>query len=102
MPVQVKYEPNDIYVLRISGILKRCEFAAEQSNLARDIDTGAKPRLLIILENFEGWECGADWGYDLDFFFCIAAKFRRSRSSASRAGKRLLWRSPGLESGAPQ
>jgi hypothetical protein len=53
-------------VLRISGVLKRSEFAAEQSAIARKIDTGSRPRLLVILENFEGWERGADWN-DLDF-----------------------------------
>jgi hypothetical protein len=64
--MRVQYQPNDIYVLRISGILKRSEFGAEQSALARNIDAGSKPRLLVILENFEGWERGADWN-DLDF-----------------------------------
>jgi hypothetical protein len=53
-------------VLRISGVLKRSEFGAEQNAIARKIDTGSKPRLLFILENFEGWERGADWN-DLDF-----------------------------------
>ena len=57
---------DDICVLRISGILKRSEFGAEQSALARNIDIGSKPRLLAILEDFEGWERGADWN-DLDF-----------------------------------
>jgi hypothetical protein len=66
MPTQIQYEPNDICVLRISGILKRSEFGAEQSALARKIDIGSKPRLLVILESFEGWERGADWN-DLDF-----------------------------------
>jgi SpoIIAA-like len=66
MPATIQYEPNDICVLRISGTLKWSEFAAEQSALARNIDTGAKPRLLAILEDFEGWERGADWN-DLDF-----------------------------------
>ena len=61
MPVQIQYQPNDIYVLRISGILKRSEFGAEQSALARDIDIGSKPRLLVIFESFEGWERDADW-----------------------------------------
>ena len=42
------------------------QFGAEQSALARHIDTGSQPRLLVILENFEGWERGADWN-DLDF-----------------------------------
>jgi hypothetical protein len=27
-----------------------------------------KPRVLAVLENFEGWERGADWG-DLEFLF---------------------------------
>jgi hypothetical protein len=35
MPVQVQHQTDDISVLRISGILKRSEFAAEQSALAR-------------------------------------------------------------------
>jgi hypothetical protein len=65
MPVQMKDEPNDICVLRISGILKRSEFGAEERALAREIDIGSKPRLLVILENFEAWERGADWS-DLD------------------------------------
>jgi hypothetical protein len=62
----MQYEDNDICVLRISGILKRSEFGASQSAVGRKIDLGTKPRLLAILENFEGWERGADWN-DLDF-----------------------------------
>ena len=76
MPVQIQYQPDDIYVLRISGILKRSEFAAEQSALARQIDTGSKPRLLVILENFEGWERGADWN-DLDFLISHGGKIHK-------------------------
>ena len=66
MPLQIQIQPNDIYVLRISGVLKQDEFAAAQDELARKIDAGAKPRLLVIGENFDGWERGADWN-DLDF-----------------------------------
>ena len=66
MPVQIESEADDVYVLRISGLLKQSEFSAEQSVLARKMDSGLKPRLLVILENFEGWERGADWN-DLDF-----------------------------------
>ena len=53
-------------MLRISGILKRSKFGAEERALASHIDTLSKPCLLVILENFEGWEGGADWN-DLDF-----------------------------------
>src|SRR5437588_11139205 len=68
MLAKIEYEPNNICVLRISGTLKRSEFGAEQSAMAGKIDAGAKPRLLAIVENFEGWERGADWN-DLDFLF---------------------------------
>ena len=76
MPVQIQYEPNDICVLRISGILKRSEFGAEERALARHIDTGSNPRLLVILENFEGWERGADWN-DLDFYISHGRKISK-------------------------
>src|SRR5947208_5702640 len=76
MPVQIKYEPNETCVLRISGILKRSEFGAEERALARHIDTGLKPCLLVILENFEGWERGADWN-DLDFLISHGGKIHK-------------------------
>jgi hypothetical protein len=37
MSVQVKYKPNETSVLRIGGILKRSEFGAQKSALARHI-----------------------------------------------------------------
>jgi SpoIIAA-like len=76
MPVQIEYEANDICVLRVSGVLKQSEFRAEQSTLARKIDTGSKPRLLVILENFEGWQRGADWN-DLDFMISHGGKISK-------------------------
>ena len=66
MAAEIDYEPDDICVLRVSGIWKRDDFAASQKEVAQKIDAGAKPRLLAILENFDGWERGADWN-DLDF-----------------------------------
>jgi SpoIIAA-like len=83
MAVQMKYEPNDICVLRISGILKRSEFGAEERALASHIDTLSKPSLLVILENFEGWEGGADWN-DLDFYISHGRKISRIAIVAER------------------
>ena len=40
MPIRIEYEPNDIYVLRLSGTLKQSELAAEQADIARRIDSG--------------------------------------------------------------
>src|SRR5207302_10090393 len=91
MRAQIQYEPDDIYVLRISGILKRSEFAAEQNALARQIDSGLKPRLLVILENFDGWERGADWGNDLDFMTSHGGKL-----SKAAIGAEPRWEAPAL------
>ena len=76
MPLQIQYQPDDICVLRISSILKRSEFGAEPNALARKSDMGSKPRLLVILENFEGWERGADWN-DLDFLISHGGKIHK-------------------------
>src|SRR6476620_937574 len=91
MPAQIQYQADGICVLLISGILKRSEFGVEESALARHIETGSNPRLLVILENFEGWEGGADWN-DLDFYISHGRKFPRSPSSLSDVGSlsRLL------------
>jgi SpoIIAA-like len=83
MPVQMQYEPNDICVLRISGILKRSEFGAEESALARHVETGSNPRLLVILEDFQGWERGADWN-DLDFYISHGRKISKIAIVAER------------------
>lgn len=66
MSLTIQVEPASVYVLRASGVLKRSEFGEVQSATGRAIDAGEKPRVLAILEKFEGWEHGADWN-DLDF-----------------------------------
>ena len=66
MPTIVHREADDLYVMSLSGIMKRSEFGTGQDTLARGIDAGGKPRVLAILREFQGWEKGADWN-DLDF-----------------------------------
>lgn len=66
MPAQIEQLNNDTYVVRLSGVVLKDEFGNVQDQAAADINAGAKPRVLAILENFEGWERGADWG-DLKF-----------------------------------
>lgn len=73
MPLEMSYEPNDVCVMQIGGVLKREEFAAEQDNIARKIDKGSKPRILVLDHGFEGWEKGADWN-DLDFMLSHGAE----------------------------
>jgi hypothetical protein len=68
MPANIQRESNNIYVLRLSGTVLRSEFADVQVRTAGDIDAGVKPRILALLENFEGFERGADWG-ELELLF---------------------------------
>jgi SpoIIAA-like len=76
MPIQIEYEPNDLCVLHITGTLKQSEFAATQKDLASKIDSGGKPRVLAIVESFQGWEQGADWN-DLDFLVSHSGEIAR-------------------------
>lgn len=66
MSLEIDYQPGNLHVLRISGVLKRDEFAQVQGAAAKAIDAGGQPRVLTLLEDFAGWEEGADWN-DLDF-----------------------------------
>src|SRR5262245_50576526 len=68
MPATMKRERNNTYSRWLSGKLLKSEFSAVQDSLACDIDSGVKPRILAIFENFAGWEAGAEWG-DLEFLF---------------------------------
>ena len=74
MPATIQRDPT--YVLRVSGTLGKNEFDAVQSTLAKDIDAGVKPRILALIEGFEGWERGADWG-DLEFLFTHSNEIER-------------------------
>lgn len=76
MAAKVEHEPGDVYVLRISGILEHSEFAAAQTTIAARIESGSRPRLLAVFENFTGWERNADWAA-LDFFMAYGDEIAR-------------------------
>jgi hypothetical protein len=60
---------NNLYVLRIGGLLNKGTVSNIEAVARRDIDSGARDLkvLLILQEDFQGWERGGDWG-DVDFF----------------------------------
>jgi hypothetical protein len=76
MPAAIQLETNNTYLLRFSGIVRQAEFRSVQNTLARDIDDGVKPRILASLENFEGWERGAEWS-DLDFLYSHSSEIAK-------------------------
>ena len=66
MPATIQREDTNTHVLRLSGMVLRTEFDNVQDPIAGDIDRGVNPRILAVLENFEGWEQNLAWS-DLDF-----------------------------------
>jgi hypothetical protein len=57
---------NDIIRVRVSGVMSLADQEALQK-AARDlIDQGLRPRVLVVAENFEGWEKGEGW-HDVGF-----------------------------------
>jgi hypothetical protein len=66
MGLAVEKESGDVWVLRISSLLRKSEQDNVQAAAAKDFEAGGTAKLLVIAEDFRGWEPGADWG-DLTF-----------------------------------
>jgi hypothetical protein len=77
MSVNLTYDPaTQLTELQVSGVLKRADMAEVESELARRIDAGECPRVLVQLENFGGWQKGEDWN-NFDFMFSYGDKIAR-------------------------
>ena len=68
MSATLEQHPDRLLVLRITGELKKSELDAVQTEFVRKIAGAGPVKLLVMLENFTGWERTEDWG-DTDFFF---------------------------------
>ena len=66
MSVTIQRIDDNTHLLRVSGTVLRSEFDNVRDPVAGDIDRGVNPRILAVLENFEGWERSHAWS-DLDF-----------------------------------
>ncbi len=69
MGVTVQEEQDGVQLMRITGLLKKSELDAVQAEAAKklDSDPSLSFKLLIVVENFAGWERGADWD-DMSFY----------------------------------
>ena len=66
MPATIQREADNIYVLRLTGTVLKEEINDVQNAISADINSGIRPRVLTVLDNFEGFERYAEWG-DLPF-----------------------------------
>src|SRR5882724_8728556 len=76
MSANLEQHADRLLVLRIGGELKKSELDAVQSEFMQKIVGAGTVKLLVLLENFTGWERGADWG-DTDFFFSHRNAFEK-------------------------
>lgn len=66
MPFEVIESSRGLVIVRIKGELKKSELDQIQTLAIEVIKQWGKIRVLIILEDFQGWERGENWG-DITF-----------------------------------
>lgn len=65
----LKRESDNIYVIRIGGLLNKATVSNIEAVARRDIDGGARDlkMLLVLQDDFLGWQRAGKWD-DVDFF----------------------------------
>ncbi|HRK35540.1 MAG TPA: STAS/SEC14 domain-containing protein [Candidatus Hydrogenedentes bacterium] len=66
MSARVVDVDQGIVTLRISGTLSNEEYTSSQKEISDAILKAGKVRILILAEDFEGWEKGGNWN-DVSF-----------------------------------
>lgn len=66
MSTTIQKEAGNVWQFCISGVLKKAELDAAQAEAREEIVRSGKIKVLLLLEDFQGWEKGADWG-DMTF-----------------------------------
>lgn len=67
MPVSMHHDGGNVYRVEIRGTLRKVELDRCMDELTPQIARAGSVRLLFVLEQFDGWEQGGDWG-DLTFY----------------------------------
>lgn len=64
MSAEIKVETGGILTARVTGKLAHSELVALQRSTAELIRAEGKVRVLVIAENFQGWEKSGKWDDD--------------------------------------
>lgn len=67
MGVTAHEESGNVYVVKISGLIKKTEWDAAQAEAAKKWENIDNVKILIVLEDFKGWEKTEAWG-DMSFY----------------------------------
>jgi hypothetical protein len=66
MGVTIQQEESKLMVMRITGLLRKAELDAALAAEARKWGSATRIKVLVMVEDFEGFERDADWG-DISF-----------------------------------
>jgi SpoIIAA-like len=66
MSVIVSKESENIFVIRVNGIMTFNDQKEGENRVSTEIDQSSKSKILVLTENFSGWSKEGDWG---DFSF---------------------------------
>lgn len=61
MPVEFSVKDGNIALIRVTGKLEKTEFDEAQQGITSLIRARNKIKILIITQNFEGWEKSEEW-----------------------------------------
>jgi hypothetical protein len=61
MSAEIAKESGHVLTMKVTGTLSQAELAGMQTAAASVIRGGGKWRILVLTENFEGWERGGTW-----------------------------------------
>jgi SpoIIAA-like len=67
MPITIQHERDNLYRVEVRGTLRKTELEQCQADLAVQMQRIGPVRLLFVLQGFEGWAPGDNWG-DLSFY----------------------------------
>ena len=69
MPAVIHRERDNIYRLDVSGILSKADMDRSQNVLLAAMEHAGvgKVRLLVVLDDFQGWDSKSNWS-DLSFY----------------------------------
>jgi hypothetical protein len=76
MSANLDQQADRLCVLHVGDELKKSELDAVQSEFVQKIAGTGTVKLLVLLENFTGWERTEAWG-DTDFFFSHRNDFEK-------------------------
>jgi hypothetical protein len=62
MSAEIVDNSGGVLTIKVSGKLRQPELAAAQKDAAEMLEKKGSSRLLVLAEEFEGWEKGGDWG----------------------------------------